>query len=174
MGRHEGAAPAGAVCEKPVPPTSSPYQPGQSSPGKQRSARCHACSLPNPLPSAGPLRVRDFLPASCSTVTCGSRPGAQVASEASNSAATQAGISYWVLPAPSSGAAWDEQADALVAALLARPSPPFAQRCSELGWLRGAAGEVWRAVRKSADIATFYSRLARTQLKGAGGWGLAR
>lgn len=93
-----------------------------------------------------------------------------------------AGMSYWVLPAlpPAAAATGGDDGPeeaawaALVAALLARPCPPFARRCSEQQWLRGAAVEVWRAVRKSPDIATFYSRVARTQLKGAGGWALAR
>lgn len=88
------------------------------------------------------------------------------------------GMSYWVLPAlpgGSSGSAADPAAWAtLVAQLLGRPCPPLARRCSGQQWLRGVAGDCWRAVRKSTDIATFYSRLARTQLKGAAGWGLAR
>lgn len=87
-------------------------------------------------------------------------------------------MSYWVLPplppgacdASCGGPAWEQ----LIAALLARPCPPLARRCSELQWLRGVAGDTWRAVRKSPDIAAFYSRMARTQLKGAGGWPLAR
>ena len=103
--------------------------------------------------------------------------GAAGGSSAGGSSGGEA-ISYWVLPAlpPGSsdaaagGPAWGD----LVAALLARPCPPLAGRCSELQWLRGVAGDTWRAVRKSPDIAAFYSRAARTQLKGAGGWGLAR
>lgn len=93
-------------------------------------------------------------------------------------------MSYWVLPALPPDAAAAAASDpgrpeewawgALVARLLERAAPPFARRCSELAWLRGLAGDCWRAVRKSPDIAAFYSRLARTQLKGAGGWGLAR
>lgn len=99
-------------------------------------------------------------------------------SGASAGSSGEALMSYWVLPAlplgdcdaRSGGPAWEQ----LVAALLARPCPPLARRCSELQWLRGVAGDTWRAVRKSPDIAAFYSRMARTQLKGAGGWGLAR
>lgn len=119
--------------------------------------------------------MRDHLPAGSSeSISAGSAGGRGPSEGVLGSATLQAGVSYWVLPAPCSGPAWDRQADELVAALLARPCPPLARRCSELGWLRGAAGDVWRAVQRSADIATFYSRLARTQLKGAGGWGLAR
>jgi hypothetical protein len=85
-------------------------------------------------------------------------------------------MGYWVLPAPAAGCGADAPGwDELVAALLARPCPPFARRgCTERQWLRGVEAECWRAVRRSVDIATFYSRLARTQLKGGGGWGLAR
>jgi hypothetical protein len=95
-------------------------------------------------------------------------------------------MSYWVLPPlPAGGStavncsgSWGPAEGAwagLAAQLLARPpGAPFARRCSEQHWLRGVAGEVWRAVRKSVDIATFYSRLARTTLKGAGGWALAQ
>ncbi|KAL4447663.1 hypothetical protein ABPG75_004882 [Micractinium tetrahymenae] len=123
----------------------------------------------------GPLRMRDHLPGSTSGSWHAGGAGSGASQESSmDSAASHAAVGYWVLPAPCGGAAWGEQVDVLVAALLARPCPPSARRCSELGWLRGAAGDVWRGVRKSADIAAFYSRLARTQLKGAGGWGLAR
>ncbi len=119
--------------------------------------------------------MRDCLHASSiGSVSVDGADGQAMLEGGASGAASQAGINYWVLPASGSGTAWDDQADALVAALLARPCPPLARRCSELGWLRGAAGETWRAVQRSADIATFYSRLARTQLKGAGGWGLAR
>lgn len=94
-------------------------------------------------------------------------------------------VSYWVLPALPPDAAIAAAASdpsqpeerawgSLVVALLERAPPPFARRCSELAWLRGFAGDSWRAVRKSPDIAAFYSRVARTQLKGGGGWGLAR
>lgn len=105
--------------------------------------------------------------------------GSSTASNACDgSGGNQARMSYWVLPAlppgtsdaSSSGPALEQ----LIAALLARPCPPLARRCSELQWLRGVAGDTWRAVRKSPDIAAFYSRMARTQLKGAGGWALAR
>jgi hypothetical protein len=96
------------------------------------------------------------------------------------------GMGYWVLPPLPAGSSaaghcsggWGSEEGAwagLAAQLLARPpGVPFARRCSEQHWLRGVAGEVWRAVRKSADIATFYSRVARTALKGAGGWALAQ
>ncbi|KAI7837555.1 hypothetical protein COHA_008570 [Chlorella ohadii] len=58
-------------------------------------------------------------------------------------------MSYWVLPplppgacdASCGGPAWEQ----LIAALLARPCPPLARRCSELQWLRGVAGDTWRA-----------------------------
>jgi len=131
--------------------------------------------------------MREHLPA------CSTSNGSSTAASGSGAE----GMSYWVLLAPSHPssssssqaagtpdsfppAAADvpfkpsEAEAALVAALLARPCPPFACRCSEMGWLRGVAGDVWRAVRKSADVAAYYSRLARTQYKGAGGWGLAR
>lgn len=113
----------------------------------------------------------------------GSRSGSGVDGDGISGISGQ-GVSYWVLPAlqPSSSGSGDDVASgswggagaALVVALLSRPAPPFARRCSELGWLRGVAGDTWRAVRKSPSIAAFYSRLARTQLKGAAGWGLAR
>ena len=110
----------------------------------------------------------------------------QGVNNSSSSSSGEAAMGCWVLPAlPTSSSSGEGPADAaastqerawaeLVCALLERPAPPFARRCSEAGWLRGVAGDVWRAVRKSPDIATFYSRLARTQLKGGGGWGLAR
>ncbi len=104
--------------------------------------------------------------------------GVAAAGSSSSPGSGNALMSYWVLPAlppgtcdtSCGGPAWEQ----LIAALLARPCSPLARRCSELQWLRGMSGDTWRAVRKSPDIAAFYSRMARTQLKGAGGWPLAR
>jgi hypothetical protein len=83
-------------------------------------------------------------------------------------------MSYFAVPALHCGEdspAWAQ----LAAALLARPCTPFAQQaCTEQQWLRGVAGESWRAVRKSIDVANLYSRFARTVLRGGGGWGLAQ
>lgn len=148
------------------------------------------------LDGAGPISLLDFLQPRPGP---GSPPSGPRPTAAVPGALAASRLSCWVLPrqraGPPGGAAaaptalggtsagaggWqtDPEGEAWREALLRRllryPRPEFARRgASARAWAAGVA-RAWEAVAKSPDVLDLYSRLQRTALKGAGGWGLAR
>lgn len=123
-----------------------------------------------PYPPAGPISLADFL-----------QQRGSLGSGSANSASSTGGrvgsrLNCWAAPHPALPAgtcAGEDWLQALLHRLLCYPRAAFARRASQAAWGAGVRG-AWEALVRSPDILEYYTRLAGTLYKGAGGWGLAR